>query len=111
MGERRDIAQHLYTISIPRDVFVQMVVCNQTLSKKDYRVLLFLLTKLNGFDRTRGARRGDPGGYIKVSPKAVAEALFMDKEDIKKSLKHLEEEEIIERGSSDICDDGYRFTF
>lgn len=106
-----DVYQGKVAISVPRDGFVNKVVLNENLSKKDLRVACMLLAHLSGFDKSTVKQRDDPMNFTAISPKMLASELGISKEDVKKSMDVLVSEYIIEEGSSNAIKKGYRFTF
>lgn len=106
-----DVYQGKVSFSVPREPFRNLIILNDSLSKKDLKVALLLLTELTGFNPGATARREDPGVYKKVSPKAIAKELDISKEDVKRSLDVLLKQGIIEEGSTPAVEKGYRFTF
>lgn len=98
------------TFSVPRDSFRELIVCNNALSKKDYRVCMLLLTHLSGFWRNTG-RTEDPCNYKSVSFSQMAETLGYTKGEVKECMKHLLKMRIIEADDSNTVKNGYRFTF
>ena len=49
--------------------------------------------------------------YTKIDSEQIAEMLDMDESDVKKSIKKLVSEGIIEKGNTNNMKNGYRFTF
>ena len=113
MANNRNTYQQTYTTSFPKKELLEHVVYNKELGKKDYRVFLMLLTVLDGYSEPKGNRSAnpDPENYKKVDIEQIADMLEMDKSDIKKSIKLLLNEGIIEKGDTDNMKNGYRFTF
>lgn len=121
------VHQFIETISVPRDPLLTYVVSNRNLSKKDLRVFLLLLTKLNGVnnkkaqdyetaveygDDEEGEREASKvDNWIPLSPKQIAEELHMDKTDVKESIDHLLMDGILQVGTSKTVKKGYRFCF
>lgn len=99
MSQRRHTFQYKEVISINREYFLDVLVSNENLSRKDLRVILFLTTKL------------DSKKYTKVSLKNIANFLNLSKKDVEKSIDHLIEEDIIRQGSDDYVDCGYKLLF
>ena len=109
MANSLDTLQQKTSFSVNRDSFLDRVVKNEDLSKKDIRVLLLLLTSLPGYcDRPT---RDDPKKFEAVHPKAIAKTLKMKKKDVEDCLEHLCELCIIEIGNSETIKNGYRLTF
>ena len=98
------------TFSVPRDAFLESIVCNKGFSKKDYRVCLLLLTHLSGYWSSTG-RSEDPCNYKSVSYSQMAETLGYTKSEVKECMKHLLRMHIIEADDSNTVKNGYRFTF
>ncbi len=88
------VEQKVRTLKVSKD-FLNEVACNEELTKKDYRIFLFLLTQL------------DDLFYTKVSQRKICAELFIDKSSVSKALSNLVLQHIIER---DVVDrDKYRF--
>lgn len=77
----------------------QTVAENQNLSKKDLRVFLFLCC------------RAGSQHYTKIDKSQISESLCIPKKDIEKSLKNLENEGIIYKGSDNHVKSGYRMYY
>lgn len=77
----------------------QTVAENGNLSKKDLRVFLFLCCRV-------GSQR-----YTKLDKNQISESLSIPKKDIEKSLKSLENEYIITKGSDDHVKGGYKMLY
>lgn len=115
MASRNETVQLVTSFSIPREEFLGKVVANQNLKRRDYVVLVFLLTQLEGWNSLKrmigSSTTLDPKNYRKLDIKNTAVVLGMEKSDIRQSLKVLKDEGIIEEGSSVTVKKGYRFTF
>lgn len=113
MANNKNIYQQKQTISIPRKELLEYVVYNKELSKKDYKVFLMLLTKLDGYSSPKGKMfdDNDPKNFTKIDSEQIAEYLELDESDVKKSIKTLLNEGIIEKGDNTNVKNGYRFTF
>ncbi len=98
MAEYKKVHQNKNTITIPRDS-ISLLAENPNLSKKDYRVALFLLCRLDG-ER-----------YTMIDIEQIAESLYISKKDVKKSLNNLIFEGLLVCGSDDHVSDGYKFLF
>lgn len=112
MANNRCTYQQQHTVSIPKVELIDNVATNPNLGKKDLRVFLLLATQLNGWKE--GSRRGttiDPKNFVKIDTEQIADVLDMDTRDVKKSIKKLRDEYIIEKGDTDATLNGYRFTF
>ena len=91
--------QYKTTISVNRERFIDVVVRNNELKKKDYRVLLHLMTHLDSMT------------YKEISKKNIADVLEMSKSDVNEALENLMVQGIIERGSSASVNGGYCLLF
>ena len=120
------VHQYSNTITVPREALLENVVYNRDLSKKDLRVFLLLLTKLNGVSEEKAREYaiaieiGDDYDeseaskhdvWIPLSAKQIAKDLHMDKEDVKESIERLVDENILQVGTSKTVKNGYRFSF
>ena len=99
------------TISIPRKAFTRKVIFNENLSKKDLRVFLTLLTLLNGIREEDVDTDRDRENFSKVNKKRIADSLEYSEKDVEQCFDNLEEEGIIQRGSTIAIKRGYRFLF
>ena len=99
MGSKKSTFQYKETISINRDNFLETVVRNDELSKKDLRVLLHLLTHLDSLN------------YRDVSKKQIAFDLNMPKKDVTYSIENLVEYGVISEGSSASVSNGLKLLF
>ena len=95
MAQFNKISQNKDSVTIPRKSVLSYAVDDE-ISKKGYRVLMFLLAYLNSDD------------YTPIDPTKVANRLFMDKKDAKKALAELEASNIIIQGSNGV-NEGYTF--
>jgi len=77
--------------------FLVTLAEDERLTKKDYKVLLYLLTKL------------DDKNFIRLPQKKVCIDLFLEKSVVSKSFRNLEMFHIIEVGTTDDFVKGYRF--
>ena len=115
MASNRCTYQQVYNVSVPKKELLEYVVYNRELSKKDYKVFLMLLTELNGYSTPKGKSKiyddKDPKIFTKVDSERIADQLDMDESDVKKSIKKLLKEGIIEKGNTSNMKNGYRFTF
>lgn len=91
--------QYKTTISVNRERFIDVVVTNSDLKKKDYRVLLHLMTHLDSMT------------YKEISKKNIADVLEMSKSDVSEALNNLMINGIIEKGSSASVSGGYCLLF
>ena len=96
---RRNTFQYTETTSVNRERFLDIVVRNNNLSKKDLRVCLHLLTHL------------DSMVYKDISKKQIATDLSLSKKDVAESIEHLIFEGIIDEGSSATVSNGYKLLF
>lgn len=113
MSNRRFTYQQTYTISVPRKELLEYVILNDELNKKDYKVFLMLLTELDGYSSPKVNRFDnlDPQNFKKIDSEQIADELQMDESDVRKSIKKLLNEGIIEKGDTKNMKNGYRFTF
>lgn len=87
--------QYKHTVSIDRELFKQKVVYNGNLTKKDYMVLMSLLTHLD-------ARQGK-----KIDVKVIAEELDLKKKEVREAIENLIDEEIIGHADGLVVEDAY----
>lgn len=113
MANNRNTYQQTYTISVPRKELLEYVIYNRELNKKDYKVFLMLLTELDGYSKPKGNKidNPDPKNFTKVDAERIADKLDLGEDDVKKSIKKLLNEGIIEKGNTTNMKNGYRFTF
>ena len=95
----RNTFQYKESISVNRDRFLERVVRNNELSKKDLRVCLHLLTHL------------DSVNYKEISKKQLAYDLDLTKSEVGKAINNLIENGVIELGSSASVDKGLKLLF
>lgn len=112
MANNRCTYQQQYNVSIPR-IMIAEIASNDRLSKKDLRVILMLFTHLDGYSEPMSARANcpDPENYKRIDVENIADTLCMKKKDVKDSIKRIEKEGYIEKGSNNSVKGGYRFTF
>lgn len=91
--------QYKSTMSINRERFINVVVTNTNLTKKDLRVVMHLMTHLDSLS------------FRDISKKHIAETLEMSKSDVTESINNLLMQCVIERGSSDTVKNGYMLLF
>ena len=91
--------QYIQTISLNRHDWMNYIVRNENLTRKDLRVALHLFTHL------------DAKTFKAISVKQIANDLDMSKKDVSYSIEKLVELEIIEEGSNQTVKNGYRTTF
>ena len=91
--------QYKTTISVNRESFLYKVVRNPDLNRKDLRVLLHLMTHLDGMN------------FKAISKKNIAYDLNISKDDVTKSLENLMDLEVLQSGSSASVEKGYRLLF
>jgi len=109
MANNRNVYQQVNTVSIPRKEFIKYIINNEDLKKKDLRVILLLLTELDGYSSTPHSK--DPYNYKRIDVEYMSDVLKISKSDIKSSIRYFCEMDILEEGSSSCCKKGYRFTF
>ena len=84
------------------------------LKARDYKVLLLLLTELDGYVPTGRRTRGDkydPCNFTPIDIGEIARTLDCSKKKVKKSIETLLYYDIIEEGVNDTKGEGFRFTF
>jgi hypothetical protein len=125
LGVSRNTQQHKNTFSASREKVQSLICYNERLSNKDVRLALALLTILDGYDlqptenenlddkRLAVRTQNDPRVFKHIDFSILARCLSWDKKDVKKCMKHLLKEEIIEEdeSTSSGIKNGYRFTF
>lgn len=111
MANNRCTYQQKDTVSIPKAELLDWVVMNDKLSKKDLRVCMFLLTELDGWKEPLKGQYTDPKNYRMINKGQIADILEMESKEVKKSIKNLVSNGILEKGDSNSGIDGYRFTF
>ena len=113
MANNNAVYQQKNTVSVPKKGLREYVAYCDELNKKDYKVFLMLLTELDGYALPKVSRidNPDPNNFTKVDSEQIAYELDMDESDVKKSIKKLLREGIIEKGNSVNVKNGYRFTF
>ena len=111
MANNRNVYQQTYNVSVPKNELLDYVVYNQELDKKDYKIFLMLLTELNGYSKAVNSKNEDPNNFIKIDTEQISLKLCIKEKDVKKSIKKLTKEGIIEKGNTTNMKNGYRFTF
>ena len=96
---KRHTFQYKETISINREKFLDVLVRNENLNKKELRTILHLLTFLDSMT------------YKEVSKKQIALDLNINKSDVSDAIESLLYEGIICEGSSPHIDRGYKLLF
>jgi coproporphyrinogen III oxidase-like Fe-S oxidoreductase len=99
MAAPRHTFQYLTTISIPRDDFMRNIILNRSLDKQDLRVILHLMTYLDGKN------------YKTINAKHIAKDLGLKKKEVEASIEYLLDEEIIAVGNSASVKNGLRLCF
>ena len=86
---------------------------NTELNERDLRVVIFLLTTLDGYnyDFAESKNRKDPKNFRSIDLHKIADELMISKKDAKKSIKKLLFTGVLEKGDSSTVEGGYRFTF
>jgi len=108
MANNKNVYQQKENVSIPKKQLLEISQYDH-LDEEDLRVLLVLFTELNGYNYQRQVK--DPENFKLIQPKAIAEALDFKPKAVKKSISHLIDAGIIEKGDSETVRGGYRFTF
>ena len=87
-----DVTQYKENVHIPKESF-RYIIMNNNLSKKELRVMCYLLTTLNGYNSLRrlGTSRenDDPRNYTKVDVSVLARELEYSKEEVKLLIEGL----------------------
>ena len=108
---RNSVNQQITCFSVPREGFVENVVNNDKLDKKQLRVIAMLLTELEGWPEEKTYADNDPDNFRRVDADAIARTLGYKKSDVKCILEELVDLHIIQEGRSKTVKKGYRFTF
>lgn len=98
-GSKRNTFQYKHTVSLNRDAFLDVVVRNEQLSKKDLRVCMHLMTHLDSMN------------FKEISKKQIADDLNLSKSDVSKAIDNLIDESVITIGSSSSVKQGYKLLF
>lgn len=99
MSASKSTFQYKQSISVKRDTFMDKVVLNNELSKKDLRVVLHLLTHLDSITPKE------------ISKKHISDELGMSKKDFSTSLENLEMYGVIDCRSTGSVKNGYILLF
>lgn len=110
MANNRCTYQQVRNVSIPKKDLLELIVYNESLSKKDLRVCFFLFTILDGWKEPERYCE-DPNNFTVVYDDVIAKELHMSKKDVRKSIRMLLHEDILEEGDGKGNEDGLRFTF
>ena len=114
MANNRCTYQQEHTVSIPKQALLENVVYDFNFKERDLRVFMLLLTELNGYNKNRKTRtnpENEKNNFKKISPGKISKELGYSKDEVKKSIKKLLKNGVIEKGDSTGAKDGYRFTF
>ena len=115
MAAKQQVTQNQTSVSIFRDTFYQKVVRNANIERKEYKVLMLLLTELDGFadwERLMSSRPySDRRNFRKLSKSSIANTLQMSKTEVKDAIDGLIDKGLVEKGSSSTCKNGYRLKF
>lgn len=95
----RNTFQYKHTVSLNRDAFLDVVVRNENLSKKDLRVCAHLMTHLDSMN------------FKEISKKQIADDLNLSKSDVSNAIDNLIDEGVILIGSSQSVKQGYKLLF
>ena len=109
MSNHKATYQQQETVSINRNKLIE-ISQDYEYNKNDYRVFLLLLTQLNGFNNDNNKTK-DPLNFKLLDIEQMADHLALSKKDVKKSIKKLYNDGLLEKGTNDTIRDGYRFTF
>ena len=120
MANNMYVYQQAHTVSIPRNSLLTLAKTNM-LSIEDYKVLMVLLTQLDGYpcaeEMTNTRKNKDPKNYKKIDIKQIADTLDMKKKTVKECINNIYNTEIegfgyiLDQGDNDVVKNGYRFTF
>lgn len=77
---------------------LQFLSEKNNLSKNDYRVLIFLLCRLDSLS------------YRKIDKQQISDTLNMKKKKVDESIQHLVDEFILDEGSDEHVKKGYKFS-
>ena len=109
-----DVAQFKENVHIPKDEF-RHIITQVDLNKSELRVMCYLMTIIEGYNKSRrmgsSGKYVDPKNFTKVDAKLLAKELGYEKSKVKEALDSLFEKGILEKGDSQLCKNGYRFTF
>ena len=111
MALTKEVTRRKYSVSFNRQNFMDNVIIPRDLSKRDLRIILLLLCRLDGYvpPKTVRSNTKDPANFSDISIKRIAKTLGYKKSEVKKSLKKLVELEILEYGVNEANEHGYRF--
>ena len=110
MANNKFTYQQVTNVSINKNKLVE-IATNYHLSENDLRVVIVLFTELNGWRESEKRETKDPLNFKKIDLETIGDILDMKKKDVKKSIKHLINSDLIEEGDSDTVKNGYRFRF
>lgn len=111
MANNRCTYQQMLTVSIPKAKLQDIVMyCDKDWDVNSFRVLIMLFTELDGWCPPKNNIR-DPQNFKKIDVETIAGSLNISTKKVKKAVKLLLKEGIIEKGSTDAVTKGYRFTF
>ena len=120
VANSRNVLQQITTVSVPKKELLEYVVYSKEFNKKDLRVFLMLLTELNGYSPSYRKQKKideafeddkDPLNFRKIDSEQIADELELSEKDVRKSIKKLLREGVIEKGDSRNAINGYRFKF
>ena len=111
MGVSNTVYQQKHNVSIPRDG-IKDIAEDLDLSKTDLRVMLVLLTELNGYSKDDNTTsKPDPLNFKLIDMDSISDFLNIKHKEVKKSIRKFLDLGFIEKGSSESISCGYRFTF
>jgi hypothetical protein len=104
--------QQIHTVSIRKEAIIERLLIDDKFSKDELRVILLLLTKLDGYKEPENyARANDPYNFKAISIKQISSTLDIKSKKVEKIIDYLVDEDVLEKGSNDSVKKGYRFTF
>lgn len=110
MASQKFTSQQITKVSLNKSKLIDLAG-DITLDEKDYRVIIFLMTELEGWALNPNYVTDDPKNFKKIDIKKIARVTGMKKKDVKCSLDNLMRAGFIDEGVSDTVSKGYRFTF
>lgn len=110
----RTFFQNKFVFSVPRKYFLEEIVENDNLSKKEIRVFMLLMCYLNGYRPPKTKMRldeYDPLNFTEINKAEMARTLRISKKDVSDAINFFVDINILEKGKNKSNRKGYRFTF